>query len=90
MNKNSMEKVIAPCCIEHEKKDCEEKGCGGNCGDPLCHCPATNLQLYIPPTIYNLILASSKITGKACFYYLNGYFNSIRPEIWLPPKIAYI
>lgn len=90
MSKNKMAKEIAPCCMEHQKKDCEEDGCGGNCGDPLCHCPATDLQLTIPPTVSNPILVSSKITGKVIFYYLNGYFNLNHPDIWLPPKIAYI
>ena len=88
MRENKMEEGIAPCCIENQKKDCEDNGCGGKCGDPLCHCPISDIQKTIPPRVNNPIYTYSDIVNKARFYYLNGYFNTNHPDIWLPPKIS--
>ena len=88
MRENKMEENIALCCIENQEKDCEDNGCGGKCGDPLCHCPITDIQKNIPPRVNNPIYTNSDIMDKARFYYLNGYFNTNHPDIWLPPKIS--
>ena len=88
MRENKMEEDIAPCCIENQKKDSEDNGCGGKCGDPLCHCPVSDIQKNIPPKVNNPIYTYSDIVSKVRFYYLNGYFNANHPDIWLPPKIS--
>lgn len=88
MRENNMEESIAPCCIENWEKDCEDNGCGGKCGDPLCHCPISDIQKTVPPAVNKPIYTYSDIVNKASFYYLNGYFNVNHSVIWLPPKIS--
>ena len=45
MRENKLDEDIALCCIDNQKKDCEDNGCGGKCGDPLCHCPISDIQM---------------------------------------------
>jgi len=88
MKENKADEKIASCCLEKNKHSCEDKGCGGTCGDPLCKCPLTDFQISLPPSAINPVSKFSEIIGKATFYYQNGYFNINYLDIWLPPKIA--
>ncbi|MEY3321520.1 MAG: hypothetical protein RLZZ417_1103 [Bacteroidota bacterium] len=88
MKENQANEKTASCCLEKNKHSCEDKGCGGKCGDPFCNCPLTDFQISLPPSVLDPGSKFSEVIGKATFYYLNGYFNTNYLDIWQPPRIA--
>jgi hypothetical protein len=88
MKESHEKELIAACCLENPNNSCKDQGCGGNCGDPSCNCPLTNLPISLPPAFLYNDFNFMELREKSVFYYLNGYFNSNYLDIWQPPKIS--
>ena len=73
------------CCKKsHSQDNKNDNGCGGQCGNPSCHCPTVNITLpFVSEVKHNLFYVE-----KLSIYYTETYISSGFRSIWLPPKIS--
>jgi len=71
---------------EHSKKSDTNDGCGGQCENPSCHCPAfsfNSILPFFPELNHNAYFAKIQSIPYTETYASSGFLS-----IWLPPKIS--